>query len=484
MSLSASLANALTGLTASARSAAVVSSNVSNALTEGYARRELNLSAQSLGGTGAGVRIDGVTRVVDRALLTDRRLADTEAGNARLQSGFLGRTEALTGTPDQPGSLSGRIAKLESALIQASGRPDSQARLQAVADAATGLAGHLNALSDAVQQERMDADAGIAAQVRTLNESLSRIDRLNAEILSQTASGHDATALMDQRQVLVDRVAEIVPVREVARDGQQISLYTTGGAILLEGNPAIVGFAPTGVITADMTAASGALSGLTVNGRAVPSGDDGVLGGGTLGALVAIRDRLAPAAQAQLDAVARDLVERFASPAVDPTLAPGQPGLLTDGGGPFAPAAEEGLAGRISLNALVDPAAGGQLWRLRDGIGAAAPGPVGDARLLDALGAALTAARPPASGSFIGAARSASGLAADLLSGFSGDRQSAEARESHAAARQEALTEMQLAQGVDTDAEMQTLLLVEQAYAANARVLKTIDDLIQQLIGL
>ena len=43
---------------------------------------------------------------------------------------------------------------------------------------------------------------------------------------------------------------------------------------------------------------------------------------------------------------------------------------------------------------------------------------------------------------------------------------------------------MQLAQGVDTDAEMQTLLMVEQAYSANARVIKTIDELIQQLIGL
>ena len=31
---------------------------------------------------------------------------------------------------------------------------------------------------------------------------------------------------------------------------------------------------------------------------------------------------------------------------------------------------------------------------------------------------------------------------------------------------------------------MQNLLLIEQAYSANARVIRTIDDLIQQLIGL
>lgn len=484
MSLSASLANALTGLTASARAASVVSSNVSNALTEGYARREVNLSPQSLGGTGAGVKVDSVTRVVDRALLSDRRLADAEAGNTRLKSGFLGRIEDLTGTPEDANSLSARIAALESSLVQAASRPDSQARLQSVVDAANGVTSQLNRLTDALQQERMDADAGIARQVKTLNDSLAGIDRLNAEILAATASGHDATALMDQRQIMIDKVAEIVPVREALRDRGQITLYTTGGAILLEGSPALIGFTPVGVITPDMSIGSGALSGFTINGQPVPSGDDGVLGGGTLGALVAIRDDLGPAAQAQLDAVARDLIERFESSGVDPTLASGQPGLLTDNGAPFDPLFEEGLAGRIALNGLVDPNQGGQLWRLRDGLGAATAGNVGDATLLTALGSALATARSPASGNFIGAARSASGLAADLLSGFSGARQAEESRESFATARQDALTEMQLSQGVDTDAEMQTLLMVEQSYAANARVLQTIDDLIQQLIGL
>ncbi len=484
MSLSTSLANALSGLTASSRAAGVVSSNVSNALTEGYARRELHLSPQSLGGTGAGVRVDGITRSVNVAVLADRRLADADAGNAGAKTAFLSRVETLLGDPEDAGSLAARIAAVEAALVQAASRPDSQARLQSVVDAANTLTDHLGVLTHDVQQARMDADAGIARQVETLNTSLGQIDRLNAEILAQRSAGRDATALMDQRQLLVDRVAEIVPVREVPRDRDQIALFTTGGAILLEGNPAVIGFTPVGVITADMTIGSGALSGLTINGMPVPSGDDGVLGGGRLGAMLAIRDDLAPGAQAQLDALARDLIERFETPAVDPTLAPGQPGLFTDAGAVLDPLLEEGLAGRIRLNALVDPAAGGQLWRLRDGLGAIGAGNVGDATLLNSLGAALSAGRIPSSGSFIGAARSTSGLAADVLSGIASARQQAEFRESYSVSRQEALTELQLADGVDTDAEMQNLLLVEQAYSANARVIQVIDDLIQQLIGL
>ena len=38
------------------------------------------------------------------------------------------------------------------------------------------------------------------------------------------------------------------------------------------------------------------------------------------------------------------------------------------------------------------------------------------------------------------------------------------------------------ATGVDTDKEMQTLLVVEQAYAANARVISVLDGLMKKLL--
>lgn len=484
MGLSSTLANALTGLTAAARGAEVISSNVSNARTPGYARREVNLSPVTLGGTGGGVRVDSVTRSLNQSVLNDRRLADADLRNAGAQTTFLKSIETLIGAPGDPGSLSGRIATFDSALIQAASRPDSQQRLQSVLTGAKDLAAKFGDLTRQVQQSRIEADDAIAAQVGELNAALVRIDELNADILANRSAGRDATALMDQRQRLVDRVGEIVPIREVQGDRDQITLYTTGGAILLDGNPATVGFTPVGVITADMSIGSGALSGLTLNGTPIPSGNGGVLGGGSLGAAFAIRDDLAPAIQSQLDALARDLMERFEAPATDPTRLPGQPGLFTDQGLPFNPLIETGLAGRLEVNALADPARGGALWRLRDGLGAATPGDVGSSAILQSQQAALATARVPASGSFIGAARSAGGLAADVLSGVAGNRQSAEQRQAYVAARQEALNDLHLQDGVDTDAELQNLLLIEQSYAANARVIQTVDDLIQQLIGL
>jgi flagellar hook-associated protein 1 FlgK len=484
MSISSALANALTGLNAAGRSAAVASSNVANALTPGYARREVNLSAQSLGGTGAGVKVDSVTRSVDRTILAERRLADAELSNADVRTGFLQGIEDMIGEPGAAGSLSDRLASFESALIRSVSLPDSDARLDAVVTSAARLAGHLNTLSDAVQGARATADADIADTVAALNDKLGRIDKLNENIVEMRSAGRDATALMDQRQALIDQVSSIVPVREVARERDRVALFTTGGAILLEGEPLQVGFTSVNTVTADMTLSSGALSGLTINGIAVSPRDNGVMGGGSLGALFAVRDELAPGVQVQIDAFARDIIERFASPATDPTLAPGMSGLFTDGGAALNPADEIGLAGRIEINNLVVASAGGALWHVRAGLGAAVPGDVGDGRVLQSMADALILARPPVSGGFSGAARTSSGLAADILSRVSGTRQLSESQLSYASARQEALKTAELQDGVDTDAEMQNLLLIEQAFSANARVVQTMDELIQQLIRL
>ncbi|MDZ4095625.1 MAG: flagellar basal body protein, partial [Paracoccaceae bacterium] len=163
MSITSSLSSALSGLNAASRAAELVSSNVANALTAGYARRELVLSARQLGGSGQGVTVVGVTRTVDQAVLSDRRVAEAGASNRDVRQAFLARLEAVLGTPDSEGSLASRIATLDATLIEAASRPESQARLSAVLDAAKSLAAQLSATSRDVQSVRGSADARIGA---------------------------------------------------------------------------------------------------------------------------------------------------------------------------------------------------------------------------------------------------------------------------------------------------------------------------------
>jgi flagellar hook-associated protein 1 len=276
-----------------------------------------------------------------------------------------------------------------------------------------------------------------------------------------------------------------VPVREVPRDQGQIALFTTGGAALLEGSATVFGFTPTHTITPEMTQVLGGLSGITINGKPYETaGSASPILGGTLGGLFALRDELAVTAQGKLDAVARDLVERFSAAGLDPTQFPGAPGLITDAGAAFVPADETGLAGRLRLNAAADPDQGGALFRLRDGLGALAEGPPGNGALLAALHGALAGTRPLSSTGFIAGNRSFAALGSDLMSDSSALRLAAEAEQSFSGARLTALSDLEAQNGIDTDQEMQTLLVIEKNYAANAKVIQAVSDMIDTLIRL
>ena len=152
-----------------------------------------------------------------------------------------------------------------------------------------------------------------------------------------------------------------------------------------------------------------------------------------------------------------------------------------NGGGAFLATNEAGLSLRLRLNPAVDPSQGGQLWRLRDGVQATSPGPTGNSRLLVALHDALNAARQPTGGTGA-AARSHAVLAAQIVSGVAAGRLTAETEASYSTARADALRVLELENGVDTDRELQDLLTIEKAYAANARVLQTVDQMIQLLL--
>src|SRR5690606_11951712 len=215
-------------------------------------------------------------------------------------------------------------------------------------------------------------DGRIATTVDDLNTALRQVRELNSQIRSFSGAGRDVSALLDQRQQIVDGIAAIVPIREVEREHGQIALMTTGGAVLLDGKESVFEFTPVNTLVPEMTQASGGLSGLTLNGRPMATtGETSLVLGGSLAGLFAVRDELAVQGQARLDAVARDLVERFGAAGLDLSLMTGEAGLFTDRGNAFDPADELGLSARIALNAAVDPQAGGQVWRLRDGLGAA-----------------------------------------------------------------------------------------------------------------
>lgn len=484
MSISSAMASAMSGLTASGRTAEIISNNISNALTDGFGRREISLSSNVLDGYGAGVRVNAMTRAEDPVATSSRRAMETLA-NYHSQSGnAAARMTSAMGAPGEPGSLPEMFTVFESAIVAASNNPSSQTHLDNAVARATDLTLALQKQSQSNMQIRMDADAEIGRQVDTVNNNLLEIERLNLEIRKRFRSPSDIAGLQDTQQQLIDEIATIVPVKVAKRDLGEVALFTPNGGVLLDGTPRLLDFSTTPMITHAMTIGNGAISGLGQNGTPVPiGGGAGLFDGGSLSALFETRDMTVPSHNSQVDALARDLVERFQSTAVDPTLLPGDAGLFTDGGIAFTAANELGLAGRISVNSLADPTQGGASWRLRDGLNAVAQGDVGQNAILRNLESALTSANAPSANLGISTAQSAAGFASDLTAQRYSDQNSAEQRMAYSSSQ---LATLELAEsssiGVDTDEQLQRLLETEKAYAANARVISTLDGLLAELL--
>lgn len=485
MSISSAISNAVSGLTAASRGTEVVSTNVANARTEGYARRELELSARVYE-RGGGVSIDGIRRMINESLLADNRLARAQLGSSDTIASFHAALEGAIGTATEAGSLGSLLTSFDAALVSAAARPDSDTRLAAVLDSARTLTQKINGIANAVQSARTSAEQTIANDVARLNSALDQVTSLNKQIASLSAQGKDASSLMDSRQRVIDGISAIVPLRQVPRDHGQVALFTTGGAILLDGTvPARIGFSRADPVTVGMSLAAGTLSNLTFNGKELTSFQQSAMfSGGTLSANFAIRDDLAPEAQRHIDAYARDLYDRLSSPDIDSTISVGEGGLFTDNQGAFLPVNETGFANRIAISAQADPASGGQLWRLRAGINAAGAGDVGESSLLNRMSAALSASRAPNSPNLSSSLRTLHSLTAELSSGAASSRIRSEAAALQNAAHQESLYTALLADGVDTDKEMESLLALESAYAANAKVFQTANDMLDTILRL
>ncbi|MHA3979935.1 flagellar hook-associated protein FlgK [Halovulum sp. GXIMD14794] len=486
MSLSTALTNALSGLRASTLEAELVSNNVANAQTPGYTKRTAELASATVGSTGAGVRVAGVALVQDPAVLASRRVAEAGLASSDVALDAATRLSDRLGQPGDPSALAQLATDFKTALQGAANDPTSDTALDNVVRAASRLTDAIGTLSTETQRMRMTADAEIAGQVQLVNDNLREIESLNRQIQMISTGGGDASALVDARKALIDEVNTIIPIREVPRENGAVALYSGNGATLLDGVAGEIGFAATPVIGQGMSVANGDLSGLTLNGRSLTvgtAGETGLADGGSLGALFTLRDTTLPAFSGQLDALAADLVTRFQDPGLDPSRAAGDPGLFTDAGAALAPGATDGLAARLELNAQVDPATGGASWRLRDGLYAAAPGAAGDGSLLAALDDALTGARVPDATLGLATAGSFAQITAGFTGRIAGEQASAEIGQSHDMALATALRNQESAgSGVDTDEQMQRLLLIERSYAANAMVMSTVNDMIRSLM--
>src|ERR1051325_2794862 len=126
MSLSATLANALSGMHVSQNSLTVLSRIVANAGTPGYHKQSLTV-IDTVAGNSVYARSGSVERAFNKSLQVyyTNAISDAAYSNARVDS--LDRLQSMMGKPGSDGSLDTMFGKLQNALQALNASPDSYA---------------------------------------------------------------------------------------------------------------------------------------------------------------------------------------------------------------------------------------------------------------------------------------------------------------------------------------------------------------------
>jgi len=480
MSISSALLSAKSGLTAVGSRADLVAQNIANASTPGYVRRSLTVSETILGGQTAGVQVVGVDRAEDANLTSERRRLGSDFAQADVLSETWGSLSRRIGDDPESSILFRNISALDSAMKNAAQSPESTTLANEVVRSANNLVTEFNSLSTLVQVERQKADQDIALTVDNLNAALKAIEKLNGSIAKVDRTTSQAAALFDERGRVLDQISEYLPIQTFPRESGTIDVLTTEGVYLLAGEAKTIEFTEGSTIGPNISLGNGTLSGLTVDGLDITpgAGTFGAVSSGSLAALFTLRDTDLPALSAQLDAIAQDMIDRFSDPSIDATNPAGSPGLFLDTNA----AAGDGVAGRFELNALVDPDRGGAVWRIRDGLGAVAEGPPGNSTILTNLSNAFQSVQtvnvPGLQGGF-----TATDLVAQIGTLAGQQRIQNESTLSSISLQFDTVQRAEASEvSVDIESELQALLLIEQAYAANARVIEAASQMVNQLI--
>ena len=470
MSLSGALNSATAGLHTTQGQSRIAADNVSNAMTPGYVRREAMLVTAS-GGQGGAV-ISEVRREVDATLQRMSRLENSRMTQYQsIQEGLTTYT-AYLGQPGDGTSPADRFNEFQNSLTTLVNMPSSNGAQTSVALAAEDLVRSVKGAATTLSTTLNDVNMEIRYEVADLNTALYQLRDLNASGSGFTPGSLEAAQFDEKVDTILDQISGIVDTRIHRSSNGSISLYTVSGAALLEGR-----------VVQDVTfnPSDGTLM---AGNQDITPFKDGVRGiqHGSLAGLSELKRETIPQFSQQLDEYARGLIQTFEE--ADASLAPGEAGLFTDNGIAFDPANITGLASRLQINSKISSTGDAEVWRIRDGLGATSPGAGSETVQINAFLAGLDTAMNAATGTGIPAEVTLRDFSAEMITSQAATRARAENDFNAAASAAEVvMSARRNSEGVNIDDEMQQLLLIEQSYAANSRVLTAVSEMIDTLIA-
>jgi flagellar hook-associated protein 1 len=505
VSIAGALSIATGGLAAVTRDLALVSQNVANANTPGYAVEATTQTSVTASGQGLGVHVGPATRQIDTVLQAQGLRQNATVAWLQTRQAALQAIDNAQGTPGQATDLPSLLGKLQDAFSTLLNQPDNQTQQAAILSAANTLANGINTLSNTYTAQRQAAQNDIVSSVATLNTTLQAIGSLSNRIIGLQAGGQSTADLENQRDAALQTLSQLVDVKVLNQPNGDVVLSTTGGlALPVHGTASALSVAGANMQPGTYYPGGG-IPAITMNGVDVTL----QLTGGRIGADTMLRDSTLPTYQAELDEFAQNLAGRFQSQGL--TLFSDPTGSVPAAGGPPVQSNYVGFSGTIQVN----PAVQANAMLVRDGTTAIAgsptgasaftPNPIGGPagfttmieRVLNyAFGPIVQTgvAQPLTNATGLGPngalnapytpPTSLTSLAATMVASQAQDSASTTQQLTTEQAVQTGINNrMAAVSGVSIDTEMSHMVQLQNAYAANAKIIAAVQTIWTQLLA-
>ncbi|MCR5613143.1 flagellar hook-associated protein FlgK [Treponema sp.] len=263
--------------------------NISNAETEGYSRQRVEIKAfdpldrpdlsraETPGQIGQGVVIESINRVRDEML--DQRIVaqSNQETYWETRSKYYMMLEQVYNEPDEV-SVRTTMDKFWESWQELSLNPESTANREAVVQRGQSLINSIRNRDLALTGIGNLLNSDIEANVEQLNSYANQIAELNNEIVRSRAMGDNPNDLLDRRDLLVEKLSKIANITTDQRDADEFMVHIEG-KVLVQGNvarnfeiaPVLDNYGYSRVVWADTK-------------------EEAVVTGGSLGALIELRD--------------------------------------------------------------------------------------------------------------------------------------------------------------------------------------------------
>jgi flagellar hook-associated protein 1 FlgK len=261
----------------------VISHNVANASTTGYAKRRVTLASvpgevtQSSTVSGRGVAVTGIQRTGDKLLSAQIDLETGNLGEASVTYDALYEVETAAAGSDGMG-LTSTLNSFFDAISQMAANPSDATCRQEVLSAAENLCDTIQTTSTELRAVLDRNDQQVETDVDRVNELAQQVADLNARI--GETGGNEALDLIEQRDSAVSELAELTGASAVERSGGQVD-------VMIGGHPLVQGTQVSqleSTVVSDPTAGFPAYHQVSFHGQTPPEDI-----GGKLGGLIAVR---------------------------------------------------------------------------------------------------------------------------------------------------------------------------------------------------